>query len=194
MLSIVSMLSVESDSIFYYPKGKKKEAEQSKRKFLSYEGDHFTLLNIYKSWISNNQSKDWCFQNFVNGKSLQKAKNIRDQLRQYLVAMNFPILSCLNDVDPIKKSFITGIFFVNIFVIIGFFCNIAKLQPDGSYKTVVDNRIVQIHPASVLQSKKVSCLLYNELVMTSKPYLRDCMIVEESWLSDLVSHFYENKK
>jgi HrpA-like RNA helicase len=103
------MLSVESDSIFYYPKGKKKEAEQAKRKFLSFEGDHLTLLNIYKSWISNSNSKDWCFQNFINGRSIQKAKNIRDQLRQYLASLKLPILSCFNDIDPIKKSFVSGI-------------------------------------------------------------------------------------
>jgi len=81
---------------------------------------------------------------------------------------------------PVRRSFVTG-----------FFTNAAVLQPDGDYKTVADNKVVSIHPSSVLFNKKPPCVLYNELIMTKKQYLRNVMIIERDWLFELASHFYE---
>jgi ATP-dependent RNA helicase DHX8/PRP22 len=40
ILSIVAMLSIESDSIFFIPKSKKKQAEAAKKRFHSPEGEN----------------------------------------------------------------------------------------------------------------------------------------------------------
>lgn len=74
ILSIISMLSVEVDSIFYTPKTKKKQALQTRKKFLSNDGDHFVLLNVYNAYIANQCKKEWCLENFVNMRTLSKAK------------------------------------------------------------------------------------------------------------------------
>ncbi len=80
------MLSVESDSIFYIPNSKKKEALASKTKFLSYDGmnvahivmtglgDQLTLLNVYNAFVTNGCKRQWCLENFLNVRSLMKAK------------------------------------------------------------------------------------------------------------------------
>lgn len=74
VLSIISMLSVEADSIFFTPKGKKKEAAEARKKFLSLEGDHVTLLNAYNGFITHKGTWEWCHENFVNLRSLRKAR------------------------------------------------------------------------------------------------------------------------
>jgi hypothetical protein len=40
-----------------------------------------------------------------------------------------------------------------------------SLQPDGTYKTLIDSQNVSIHPSSILHGRKPDCVLYNELVI-----------------------------
>lgn len=75
--------------------------------------------------------------------------------------MNIPIISCFknkeenNDsYDIIKKCFICG-----------FFMNVATILPNGKYRTLNENKIVSIHPSSILFLSKSPCVLYNELVI-----------------------------
>lgn len=68
------MLSVEADSVFFIPKSKKKAAEAAKKKFLSNEGDHFVLLNVYNAFVANDFKKEWCYENFINYRTLCKAR------------------------------------------------------------------------------------------------------------------------
>ena len=48
VLTVVSMLSV--DSVLYTPSNKREEALAARKKFLSVDGDHMTLLNIYRAY------------------------------------------------------------------------------------------------------------------------------------------------
>ena len=48
----------------------------------------------------------------------------------------------------------------------------ARLYPDGSYRTIVGNDIVAIHPSSVLFGKKVEAIVYDEYVFTNRNYAR----------------------
>lgn len=45
ILTIVSLLSV--DSVLYNPRAQQDEVLSARRKFISSEGDHMTLLNVY---------------------------------------------------------------------------------------------------------------------------------------------------
>ena len=47
VLTVVSMLSV--DSVLYTPQNKREEALSARNKFISSDGDHMTLLNIYRA-------------------------------------------------------------------------------------------------------------------------------------------------
>ena len=40
------------------------------------------------------------------------------------------------------------------------------------------------------RSPAADCILYNELVRTSKLYVRDVSVIEPSWLSELAPRFY----
>ena len=73
----------------------------------------------------------------------------------------------------ILKSFLTG-----------FSKNVAKLQPDGSYRTVLGNHQVAIHPSSVLFGRKVEAIMYNEYVFTSRSYARGVSAIQTNWIGD----------
>uniref|UniRef100_A0A672L9U9 RNA helicase n=1 Tax=Sinocyclocheilus grahami TaxID=75366 RepID=A0A672L9U9_SINGR len=60
MLTIVSVLSVQN--VFYRPKAK----------FHQPEGDHLTLLAVYNSWKNNKFSNPWCYENFIQARSLRR--------------------------------------------------------------------------------------------------------------------------
>ena len=60
VMKIVSMLSV--DHVFHNTSNianasKREQAQAIRHKFVSADGDHITLLNVYKSFMANKQSK-----------------------------------------------------------------------------------------------------------------------------------------
>ena len=43
-------------------------------------GDHLTLLNVYHAFKQNQESADWCYEHFLNSRSLKAADSVRGQL------------------------------------------------------------------------------------------------------------------
>ncbi|KAK2829903.1 hypothetical protein FQN49_007144 [Arthroderma sp. PD_2] len=80
------------------------------------------------------------------------------------------------DPVPILTSFLTG-----------FATNTARLFPDGSYRTMVGNQAVAIHPSSVLFGRKVEAIMYNEYVFTSRSYARGVSAVQMNWIGEALA-------
>jgi ATP-dependent RNA helicase DHX8/PRP22 len=78
ILTIIAMLSAQN--IFYRPREKQAQADQKRAKFFQVEGDHLTLLAVYEAWKAKNFSGPWCFENFVQSRSLRRAQDVRKQL------------------------------------------------------------------------------------------------------------------
>lgn len=65
----------------------------------------------------------------------------------------------------------------------GFFFNAARLNRSGdSYRTVKQNQTVHIHPSSSMLESKPRWVIYYELVLTSKEYMRQVMEIQPNWL------------
>jgi pre-mRNA-splicing factor ATP-dependent RNA helicase DHX16 len=106
------MLS-ESGSLFYRPKDKKLHADQARQNFVRPGGDHFTLLNVWEQWGEANYSVQFCYEQFLQAKSLGRARDIRDQLaglceRVEIVVEQNPNT---NDISPIQKAITAGYFY-----------------------------------------------------------------------------------
>lgn len=82
ILTIVAMLSVQN--VFYRPKDKQAQADQKKAKFFQPEGDHLTLLAVYEAWKAAKFSNPWCYENFIQARSLRRAQDVRKQLLQIM--------------------------------------------------------------------------------------------------------------
>jgi ATP-dependent RNA helicase DHX8/PRP22 len=72
------MLSIPT--VFYRPKEKQGQADAKKAKFNQPEGDHLTLLTVYNGWKASNYSNPWCFENFIQARSVRRAEDVRKQL------------------------------------------------------------------------------------------------------------------
>ncbi|CAH0058780.1 unnamed protein product [Clonostachys solani] len=186
VLSIVSMLS-EASALFFRPKDKKIHADSARNRFTVKDGgDHITLLNIWNQWVDSDFSPVWSRENFLQQRSLTRARDVRDQLAKLCERVEVSPSTCgASNLPPIKRA-----------ITAGFFPNAARLQKSGdSYRTVKNNTTVWIHPSSVLMAidPPEKMVVYFELVQTTKEYMRSVMPIEAKWLSELAPHFHKKK-
>ncbi|KAI9495488.1 P-loop containing nucleoside triphosphate hydrolase protein [Zychaea mexicana] len=173
VVSICAMLS-EQSSLLYRPKDKKLLADTAHQNLVALGGDHLTLLNIWTQWVETDYSIQWCYENFIQHRTLERVRNVRDQLVQLLDRVEVPLISNPNpaDITPIQKAVTSGFFF-----------NGARLNRSGeSYRTIKQNQTVHVHPSSSMLEKKPRWVVYYELVLTSKEYMRQVMEIQPNWL------------
>lgn len=62
----------------------------------------------------------------------------------------------------------------------------------GRFKTKVGNAEVNIHPTSALFNRNPApkCVVYTELLVTKKTYIRGVTQVREEWLVDVAPQFF----
>lgn len=192
VLSIMSMLS-ESSNLFYRPKDKKEQADRKKEAFAHEVGDHLSLLNIWNQWADTGFSNIWCEDNFVQYRTLKRAKDIREQLKKLCVKIG---MNVENENDTETGNDNGNVVKIQKALFSGFFPNVARLSKMGtSYILLHKNQPVYIHPSSGMFPVKPppKLLLYHELVMTSKEYMRNCMQIKEKWIHELAGHYYREK-
>jgi len=180
VLSIVAMLSVPI--IFLRPREKVKEADDAKAKFAHVDGDHLTYLNCYYAFKHKGESTTWCFENYINYRSLKAADSIREQLRNMYEKQGHKIENIKHG-DPLYYKNIKRC------ILEGYFMQVAHLEKGGHYLTLRDNQVVLIHPSSVLEHRP-EWVLYHEYVLTSKNYIRTVMEVRPEWLLEVCPEYY----
>ncbi|KAF9112477.1 putative ATP-dependent RNA helicase dhr2 [Mortierella sp. AM989] len=181
-IEIISLLSV--DSIFSAPSSKREEANEARQKFTSLDGDHLTLLNTLRAYESVKGDRDWCRENFINSRHMRHVMDVRKQLIQFCERSGMdPKKSCGHDLEIALKCFLAG-----------FFQNTALLQPDGTYKSIIGGQTVSVHPSSSLFGKKREAIMYNELVFTTKHYIRGVSALESAWLSQAAPKYFGRRQ
>lgn len=178
IVTIVAMLNV--NAIFYRPKEKQQQADQKKAKFNQPEGDHLTLLAVYNAWKQSKFSNPWCYDNFIQARSMHRAQDVRKQLIDILERHKHPILSAGRNSDIIRRALCAG-----------FFRNVARKDPQEGYKTVVEGTPCYIHPSSALFGKSAEWVLYHEVVMTGREYMREATVVKPNWLVEAAPTFFK---
>ena len=131
------MLS-ESGSLFYRPKDKKLHADQARQNFVRPGGDHFTLLNVWEQWAETNYSQQFCYEQFLQFKSLSRARDIRDQLAGLCERVEVVIQSNpnSNDVTPVQKAITSGYFYNTVCIHIAILLlEITNYLPRHNYKS-----------------------------------------------------------
>ncbi|CAJ1931889.1 unnamed protein product [Sphenostylis stenocarpa] len=191
MLITVALLSVES--IFYSPRDKLEEARTATKCFSSPEGDHITLINVYRAsndFLEKRSTemsmaktekayRKWCKENFINSRSLRHARDIHRQIKGHVEQMGLNLSSCGDDMLQFRRCLAAS-----------FFLNAAVKQPEGTYRALASGQVVQIHPSSVLFRQKPECVIFNELVQTNNKYVRNLTRVDYLWLTELAPQYY----
>ena len=162
-LSIISMLSVPM--CFVRPRDSQRRADEARAEFAHADGDHLTLLNVYHAY-KQVQSQGagavgkWCWDNFLNERSLKQADNVRQQLQRLCERFELSMVGT----DFRSKSYYPNI---RRALVSGFFMQVAHLEHRGHYLTVKDSQAVFLHPSCGLTNKP-EWVLYHEFVLTSK--------------------------
>jgi ATP-dependent RNA helicase DHX8/PRP22 len=178
LLSIVAMLSMPT--VFYRPKEKQSQADQKKAKFHDPSGDHLTLLNVYNGWKQAKYATPWCFENFIQARSMRRAKDVREQLVKIMERYKHSVVSCGRDTQKVRRALCSG-----------FFRNSARKDPQEGYKTLIEGTPVSLHPSSALFGKQAEWVIYHTLVLTSKEYMHCCSTIEPKWLVEAAPTFFK---
>ncbi|WEW55682.1 RNA helicase [Emydomyces testavorans] len=192
VLSIAAMTSVQG-SVWFQPNGEKKAMESARRRFAVEEGDHLTLLNVYRAFVTKGKKDSkWCRENSLNYKLMQKAVSIRTQLKRYLERFGIQVeeslsshrLQVTTSAEQIQRCLTTG-----------YFAHAARMQPDGSFKTISGGITLHAHPSSLLFNRKADWVIFHEILQTgSKTFIRDITKIEKSWLLEYASDYYHVKE
>lgn len=155
ILTIAAMISLQG-AVWFQHDGEKKATDTARRKFAVEEGDHLTLLNVYQAFVTKGKKESkWCRDNCLNFKSMSRAVSIRNQLRRYLERFGINIEESLakqdgneamNKGEQIRKCLTTG-----------YFAHAARMQPDGTFKTVNGSMVLHAHPSSLMFVSYLRC-------------------------------------
>jgi len=240
MLTAVAMLSAEN--VMFRPGGggldegsskgnTGQKAIQAHRRFASHEGDLPTLRNIYEAWqkeaiytssrvrsgSNSNGGKilhgQWCARNFISGRALVRALNVRQQISSICSrdfekgGLNMDIsLSCGEDDVQFLKCACAGLFLQSASRIVSNESmtghgdskrnsgNSGRLGPSrGRYRTKIGGEVVSIHPTSTLFGRNPApkSVVYTELLITKKTYLRGVTQIREEWLTEVAPNFFK---
>merc|ERR1719454_2146222 len=180
ILTIVAMTSLNA-SVFFRPKDKIVHADNAKQQFHSEAGDMVMLLNVYKQWVDTEFNQQWCFENYLQYRSMKRARDVRDQLENLADRAEIEITTCGEDTVPVRKAFTAGFFF-----------HTARLGK-GGYKTLRHQQAVAVHPNSCLFEVHVKWMIYTELVFTTKEFMRNVIDVDPKWLIEVAPHYYKKE-
>lgn len=191
VIVVVSMLG-ESSALFLRPRDRRIHADRAREAFIQPSGDMLTLLEIFNQWEAADYSSQWARDNYLQMRSLTRARDVHDQLLKLCDRIEVDTDQTDGDLSsnahldttPILKALTTGLFW-----------NAAQLNRSGdSYKVTRTNQNAYIHPSSVLRGRvHPRWLLFYELVLTSKEFMRNCMIVSPEWLLEVAPHVYKDK-
>ena len=203
-LTVAAMCSVQSPLLALRPSSAAsrpggqmyKEHAEAMSLFASAEGDHMSLLNIFRLFQENSggqpgsvdAARAWCDENFLHHRVLARAAELRRNLQrlvQRALGPDAPLCSCGDDSVALRKCIVSG-----------FFGNAAQLEPNGHYRTVRGGAHVQLHSSSVLAryGAPPEWLVFNDLTHNQKvPQMRDASRIDPRWLLELAGHYYSAK-
>ncbi len=180
-LTIAAMLC--EPELFLKPKGggREEEYERIREKFHMQESDHLTLLNIYQQWRNSGFSSTWARVHFLNHKKLVRIREVRAQMMDVLKLHNMKLSSCDYDWDTIRKAICSA-----------YFSNSARYKGGDQYSNLRTGLVCHLHPSSALYGAGTTpdYVIYHELVLTSKEFMRCVTVVEGEWLAELGPMFF----
>ena len=190
VVNIVSILSAQSTAGKVFKRNSNGRLNNASRdSFSKAEGDHLTLLNVYREWERNGGSREWCQQMRLNEDALEEAARLREQLLVILESNQVALPTVIGDIPQSQA--------VQRCILSGYFSQIAcryKRSRHGyiTYANENRNEEVFIHPSSVLFRTSPEWVIYEELMNTGRQhYMINVVAVEPHWVQDHAPRFYE---
>ncbi|GLJ23329.1 hypothetical protein SUGI_0441370 [Cryptomeria japonica] len=198
-LTVAAMLSCEN---VFTPTSSKGASKKRERVDLNLPdgsgmGDHIQLLEIYEEWHQNHYDVEWCKNHGLQVRSMMFAKDVRQQLSSLMYKITKESLDVMT-----KESFREKRIMIRKLrkaLCVGFANRLAqRMERHNGYRTLCYKaQLVQVHPTACPLEVDDDGLypeyvLYNELLVTSRPYIRNLCSVEASWVKPIwakLQHF-----
>ncbi|PGH19160.1 hypothetical protein AJ80_04240 [Polytolypa hystricis UAMH7299] len=196
ILSIAAMASLQGTIWFQQHEGEKKAMDSSRRKFAVDQGDHLTYLNVYQAFITKGKKDSkWCRDHSLNYKSMVKAVSVRAQLKRYLERFGIQVDESLGGAAAASTRGTVTAEKIQRCLTSGYFAHAARMQPDGSFRTISGGITLYAHPSSLMFNRKADWVIFQEILQTSdKTYIRDITKVEKAWLLEYGADYYQIKE
>ncbi|KAK2818777.1 hypothetical protein Q5P01_024338 [Channa striata] len=188
LLTIAAMLTAPSCFVTAEP-SREEVAVTRWRNLMHTEGDHMTLINIYNSFINDNQDEAWCTANFLSYASLRLAVVIRAELLDVMQRIELPVsppaFGSQDNCTNIKRALISG-----------FFLKVAHdVDGSGNYLLLTHRHVAHLHPFSSYLCrqpcpKPPSWVLYHEFTISSDNCIRIASEVHPQMLVELTPQYY----
>lgn len=173
-------------------------------------------MKSYHVFIFYTLRQEWCRENFVNSRNMGLVSEVRGQLRDICIKVHTNLIWCwkkCEDNNSCDRFFLFDHDLLSVILQMnmklessqsdlanvrrclahGLFTNAAQLQPDGSYVALDTLQAVAIHPSSVLFQAKPAYVVFNELLHTSRCYMRDLCLVDGDWLQEAAPEYFRRK-
>lgn len=180
VVTVAAFFSV--GNVFSRPKFKESEADSAHWRFKNPQSDALTFLKVWKGYLDSAFSVQWCFDNFLNPKSLKEISNIRTQLFGILEQSGIEI-SKKDDADSVAKAVSVGLAY-------NLFQNSARYMFSGVFRSVI-SPLVAIHPSSSIFQNPGRWIVAAEIVKTTKNWARGCTVVKPEWLPDIAPNLFK---
>ncbi|OJT05704.1 hypothetical protein TRAPUB_3472 [Trametes pubescens] len=132
---------------------------------------------------SDKHDKKWCFKHYLSEIALQEAENVRMQLQGIMKRHKIELVTTRTEHElrtNIRKALVCG-----------FFMQVAHKEGEKNrYSTVKDSQVVSPHPSCGLDTSP-EWVLFNEFVLTTKPYIRTVTEVKPDWLMEYAQQYYD---
>mmetsp|Transcript_46743 Transcript_46743/g.95600 ORF Transcript_46743/g.95600 Transcript_46743/m.95600 type:complete len:177 (+) Transcript_46743:727-1257(+) len=164
-----------------------KETRQKKTRTINPDsiknlGDHYYLASLFFSFIRQKVSGKafyWCRKLKIDQNSLEMANNIKKQLKK----ISEKVVPFFKKNFNLKKkihSFHTSFCFC---LVGGFFLNSAKIRKKtNKFRCIMSGLIAEPHPSSLAKKKLPSLVIFHEVFVTTRVFLRWITPVHFSWL------------
>ncbi|KAJ7109278.1 P-loop containing nucleoside triphosphate hydrolase protein [Mycena epipterygia] len=181
MLTITAMLSVPN--VWLRPNNQRREADAAKALLSVPDGDHLTMLNVYNEYVNNMHDKNWTWTHYLSARALAQADNVRKQLERTMERYEVEIVT-LSDQNKLYTN-------VRQALVCGFFMQVAHKEGEkGNYLTVKDNQVVALHPSCGMDTQP-EWVIFNEFVLTTRPYIRTVTEIRPEWLLDYATTYFD---
>ncbi|KAF9646334.1 P-loop containing nucleoside triphosphate hydrolase protein [Thelephora ganbajun] len=179
ILTIASMLSVPN--VWLRPKGGRKEADHARALLSIPDSDHLTLLNVYNSWMQNSKDPYWSQSRYVSQRSLLEAEKTRRRLESLMIRFGVDLVSVGEGPTLYQR--------VREALVCGFFMQVARKE-GRAYVTIKDHQQVSLYPSCGLYHRP-EWVLFNEFILTTRPYIRTVTAVNPVWLLKDAANYYD---
>ncbi|KAG6845048.1 hypothetical protein H0H87_001385 [Tephrocybe sp. NHM501043] len=129
----------------------------------------------YNAFTRYGRSSGWCKSHALSFRAMSRAVSIRAQLKKYMQRFKLPLESCEGDARRLRRCLVSG-----------YWRNGARWVADGTYRSVRGNKVLHVHPTSVLFTRKPRSgwVIFHEMEETKKTQIRIITEIEPDWLLD----------